>query len=257
MPVKIAVSGKGGVGKTTVAALLAARYAEAGMDVIAVDADPASSLPSALGVPEGIREGIVPLSQMLDLIEERTGARPGSGYGGMFSLNPKVDDLVEKYAVQGINGVKVMVLGTIKAPGSGCFCPESSLLKNLMSHLILDDDHVVILDMEAGLEHLGRSTVRSVDVLLTVVEPGRRSVETAAKIAEMGRSLGIGKVLAVLNKVSDDAQEAELRSLLEGRGLETAAVIRYDAGLVSGDLAGRPAVSAAAGDAVSGLLDRI
>jgi CO dehydrogenase maturation factor len=257
MPLKIAVSGKGGVGKTTVAALLAAQYAKAGMDVIAVDADPASSLPAALGVPEDVRAGIVPLSRMLDLIEERTGARPGEGYGGMFSLNPKVDDLVERYAVQGIDGVKIMVLGTIKAPGSGCFCPESSLLKNLMSYLVLEDEHIVILDMEAGLEHLGRSTVRSVDVLLVVVEPGRRSVETAVRIAEMGRSLGVGKVLAVLNKVSDDAQEAELRSLLDEGGIGTAAVIRYDAGLISGDLAGRPTVSPAAEEAVTGLVEMI
>ena len=126
MPLKIAVSGKGGVGKTTVAAMLASMYAKDGMNVVAVDADPASSLPAALGVPEGVRKNIVPLSDMLDVIEERTGSRPGESYGSMFSLNPKVDDLVDRYGVRGIDGVTVMVLGTIKAPGSGCFCPESA-----------------------------------------------------------------------------------------------------------------------------------
>lgn len=257
MPLKIAVSGKGGVGKTTVAALLASQYARDGMNVVAVDADPASSLPAALGVPREIRKDIVPLSEMLDVIEERTGARPGEGYGSMFSFNPKVDDLVDKYAVRGIEDVRVMVLGTIKAPGSGCFCPESALLKNLMSHLVLDDEHVVILDMEAGLEHLGRSTVRSVDVLLVVVEPGRRSVETAQKIANMARSLGIANVLAVLNKVSDDAQEKELRSLLGEDGIEAAAVISHDPELVSADLAGRPTSSSAAEEAMTSLRTRI
>lgn len=257
MPLKIAVSGKGGVGKTTVAALLALQYARDGMDVVAVDADPASSLPAALGVPQEMRKDIVPLSEMLDVIEERTGARPGESYGSMFSLNPKVDDLVDKYAVQGNEGVRVMVLGTVKAPGSGCFCPESALLKNLMSHLVLDKEHVVILDMEAGLEHLGRSTVRSVDVLLVVVEPGRRSVETAIRIADMARSLGIGNVLAVLNKVGDDAQGNELLSLLDEGGIEAAAVIHHDKALVSADLAGRPTSSPGAEGAIASLRKRI
>ncbi|NLI74362.1 MAG: AAA family ATPase [Euryarchaeota archaeon] len=239
MPLKIAVSGKGGVGKTTVAALLASQYAKNGMKVIAVDADPASSLPSALGISEVVRNNIVPLSSMLDVIEERTGARPGENYGGMFSLNPKVDDLVDKYAIENIDGVRVMVLGTIKGPGYGCFCPESALLKNLISHLIFDNENVVIIDMEAGLEHLGRSTVRSVDVLLVVVEPGRRSIDTAARIATMARSLGIENILAILNKVRDKSQEEELRSLMSSVDIDVAATIRYDPMLVEADLAGK------------------
>ncbi len=250
MPLKIAVSGKGGVGKTTIAALLASQYAREGMNVVAVDADPASSLPVALGVPYEVRKNIIPLSDMLDIIEDRTGVRPGESYGRMFSLNPKVNDLVDKYAVLGTENVQVMVLGTIKEPGSGCFCPESALLKSLMSHLILDDEHVVILDMEAGLEHLGRSTVRSVDVLLVVVEPGRRSVETAIRIADMARSLGIEKVLAVLNKVSDDIQEGELRSMLDDGNIKVATVIYHDPDLISADLAGRPTSSSSAEKAI-------
>ena len=192
MPLKIAVSGKGGVGKTTVAALLAAQYAKAGMDVIAVDADPASSLPAALGVPEDVRAGIVPLSRMLDLIEERTGARPGEGYGGMFSLNPKVDDLVERYAVQGIDGVKIMVLGTIKAPGSGCFCPESSLLEEPMSYLVLETAHR-LLTWRRGW------SIWAVPPCGRWMFSGgggtrRRSVETAVMM-EMGRSSVSGRSL--------------------------------------------------------------
>ena len=246
MPLKIAVSGKGGVGKTTVAAVLASLLARDGLNVIAVDADPASSLPAALGVPEAERDGIVPLSQMLDLIEERTGMRPGSGPGGLYSLNPKVDDLAERYAVRCSDGVRLLVLGTIKTPGSGCFCPESSLLKALLNHLVLDEDHVMVLDMEAGLEHLGRSTVRSVDMLLVVVEPGRRSVDTAARIGALARELGVKRVFAVLNKVTSPEQETEILRLLRDSGLQCLAIIPYDERLVEADLAGRPAMSSGA-----------
>ena len=238
MALKIAVSGKGGVGKTTVAAVLASLYAQEGWKVIAVDADPASSLPAALGVPEDVRGSIVPLSQMLDLIEDRTGARPGTA-AGMFTLNPKVDDLVGRYAVEGRDGVDIIVLGTIKAPGTGCFCPESALLKNLLRYLVLEDDHLIILDLEAGLEHLGRSTSQSMDVMLIVVEPGRRSVDTALRIASMARELEVRNVLAVLNKVATPQQEEELRRLLDEGGLECMASIPYDAELIEADLAGR------------------
>ena len=204
---KIAVAGKGGVGKTTVAAMLARMYGRQGSKVSAIDADPATSLASALGVPKNDRESIAPLSGMLDLIEERTGARPGSSYGGMFKLNPKVDDIVDQFGIKAPDNVTLLVLGTIETPGSGCFCPESSLLKALMSH-VLSGEEVVIMDMEAGLEHLGRSTARNVDVMLIVVEPGMRSVETAGTIARMAREIGVGSVLVILNKCSSENEEA-------------------------------------------------
>lgn len=260
MQLKIAVSGKGGVGKTTVAAIMASLYAREGRKVIAVDADPASSLPAALGVPEDRRADIVPLSQMLDLIEERTGARPGDGSGGLFSLNPQVDDLVDRYGVCGRDGVQLIVLGTIKAPGTGCFCPESALLKNLLRHLVLEDDHLLIIDMEAGLEHLGRSTLQAVDVLLVVVEPGRRSVDTAEKIASMARGLGVRNVFAVLNKIASPEQEAELRRMLTERSLECLCTIPLDERLVEADLAGKPTMGCGANgalDAVAIMKERI
>ncbi len=260
MALKVAVSGKGGVGKTTVAAILASLYAREGRKVIAVDADPASSLPAALGVPEAERAGLVPLSQMLDLIEERTGARPGDGSGGLFSLNPRVDDLVDRYGLRGQEGVRLLVLGTIKGPGTGCFCPESSLLKSLLRHLVLEDDHLLIIDMEAGLEHLGRSTLQGVDILLVVAEPGQRSIDTAARIASMARELGVRNIYAVLNKVSSPEQEAELRRLLGERSLECMGVVPLDARMVEADLAGRATMGSGAEgalEAVARLKERI
>lgn len=241
MSLKIAVSGKGGVGKTTVAAVLASLYAREGKKVIAVDADPASSLPAALGVPEPRRRDIVPLSQMLDLIEERTGARPGET-PSFFALNPKVDDLVERYAVRGDGDIDILVLGTIQAPGSGCFCPESALLKALLRHLILEDHHVVVIDLEAGLEHLGRSTSKAVDVMLIVVEPGRRSVETAERIGAMADTLGIKNIFTVINKVTTSEQEVEVISLLKGSPWKLLGSIPYVPEMIDADLNGRSAM---------------
>ncbi len=241
MSLKIAVSGKGGVGKTTVAAVLASLYAREGRKVIAVDADPASSLPAALGVSEQRRREIVPLSHMLDVIEERTGARPGET-PSFFTLNPRVDDLVDRYAVRGEWGIDIMVLGTIQAPGSGCFCPESALLKALLRHLILEDQHVVVIDLEAGLEHLGRSTSKAVDVMLIVVEPGRRSVETAERIGAMANTLGIQNIFTIINKVSTSQQEVEVGSLLKGSPWKLLGSVPYVPEMIDADLDGRSAM---------------
>jgi CO dehydrogenase maturation factor len=212
---KVAVSGKGGVGKTTIAALLATALAGANRKVVAVDADPDSNLAACLGHrrPEEIR----PLIELHDLIEERTGVKPGTR-GGMFRLNPRVDDIPDEYGVD-IGGVKVLVLGKLKQGGSGCYCPENALLLSLTTHLLLDPDCDLILDMEAGIEHLTRGTVAAVDWLLIVVEPGRRSLETARRIMDLARDLGLAKVGVVLNKVSCPADEAFVRDELGDVGL--------------------------------------
>jgi CO dehydrogenase maturation factor len=212
---KVAVSGKGGVGKTTIAALLATALARADRKVVAVDADPDSNLAACLGHrhPEEIR----PLIELHDLIEERTGVKPGTR-GGMFRLNPRVDDIPDEYGVD-IGGVKVLVLGRLKQGGSGCYCPENALLLSLTTHLLLDPDCDLILDMEAGIEHLTRGTVAAVDRLLIVVEPGRLSVETARRIMRLARDLGLAKVGVVLNKVSCPADEAFVRDELGDVGL--------------------------------------
>jgi len=199
---KIAISGKGGVGKTTLAALLAHIYARRGRKVLAIDADPNANLSSALGFPPELAARITPIAEMEELIYERTGARPGT-YGTFFKLNPRVDDIPDRFSVVH-RGVRLLVMGPIKRGGAGCVCPESALLKNLVAHLLLHRDEVLIMDMEAGVEHLGRATAQAVDGLLIVVEPGLRSLETARRIKKLAADIGLRNIYVVGNKVRDE-----------------------------------------------------
>jgi CO dehydrogenase maturation factor len=200
---KIAISGKGGVGKTTLSALLAHIYAGQGRNVIAIDADPAGGLAEALGLPPDLAQQVTPIAEMEDLIYERTGAKPGAS-GGFFSLNPRVDDIPDRFSASH-QGIRFLRLGTIETGGSGCICPESALLRALVTHLLLYRDEMLILDMEAGVEHLGRATAQAVDVFLVVVEPGRRSLQTAARVEQLANDIGIGRVYAVGNKVRGES----------------------------------------------------
>jgi CO dehydrogenase maturation factor len=203
---KLAITGKGGVGKTTLAALLAQVYADAGRQVLAVDADPAPCLADALGLPKPIRAQLRPIAEMDELIEERTGAKPGT-VGGFFTLNPRVDDIPERFSVLH-RGVRLLEMGSVDLGGSGCICPESAMLKTLFTHLLLRRDDVLILDMYAGVEHLGRATVDFVDAMIIVVEPTWRSLGTAGQIKKLAADLGLTRLWLVGNKVRD-AQDAE------------------------------------------------
>jgi CO dehydrogenase maturation factor len=228
---KIAISGKGGVGKTLLASLLSKIFAESGYYVIAIDADPDANLAATLGFPNP--EDIVPISEMDDLIEERTGARPGQS-APYFKLNPKVDDIPEKYALRH-DGIRLMRMGRIKRGGAGCYCPENALLQALLAHLLIARDEVVILDMEAGIEHLGRGTARAVDKLIVVVEPGRRSIETALSIRKLASEIGLQSVAVVGNKVRGQSDREFLTSNLSG--FDFLGFIPYDQAIVDADLA--------------------
>lgn len=201
---KLAISGKGGVGKTTLAALLAQGYADAGREVLAVDADPAPCLAGALGFPDTVRERLHPIAEMDELITERTGARPGT-VGGFFTLNPRVDDIPQRFAVAH-RGVRLLEMGSVDVGGTGCICPESAMLKTLFTHLLFRKDDVLLLDMYAGVEHLGRATVDFVDALLVVVEPTRRSLSTAAQIKKLANDIGLERLWLVGNKLRDDEE---------------------------------------------------
>jgi CO dehydrogenase maturation factor len=197
--VKIAISGKGGVGKTTLAGVMSRLLADRGHKVLSIDADPDSNLASAIGIESEKLEQIKPLAQMKEFIEERTGSKKGA-YGSFFKLNPRVDDIPDHFSITK-DGLRLVVLGTIPQGGGGCFCPENVLLKAFLSHLFVERDEYVIVDMEAGLEHLGRGTSAYVDALIVVVEPGRRSFQTARQISSLARDLGISKVYVVGNKM--------------------------------------------------------
>lgn len=209
---KIAVSGKGGVGKTTFSATLAHLFKESGKKVLAIDADPDANLAAALGYPDLAK--VTPISEMKELAEERTGSKPGT-YGSMFTLNPRVDDLPDTLAKE-VDGIKFMTLGGVKKGGGGCICPESTLLKAIIMHLVLARDEVVIMDMEAGLEHLGRATSSGVDQLIVVVEPGQRSIETAQNVRRLAGDLSIKRVSVVGNKVRSQSDEEFITKELAG-----------------------------------------
>ena len=231
---KIAISGKGGVGKTTFASFLVKAFAEQGKKVLAIDADPDANLAQALGIKGS--SDIVPISEMKALIEERTEAKVGS-MGSFFKLNPKVDDLPEKLSIE-LNGIKLMVLGGVKKGGAGCICPESTLLKNLVRHVVLARNEVIVLDMEAGLEHLGRGTAMAVDRLIVVVEPGRRSIETAYHIRDLATDIGLKKLSLVGNKIrSEKDKEFLTRQMPEFQFL---GFIPFGGEIIEADLEGRP-----------------
>jgi CO dehydrogenase maturation factor len=231
---KLAISGKGGVGKTTLAALLARAFKDKGYKVLCVDADPDANLAGALGFEDA--DKITPIAEMKQLIEERTGAKPGT-VGGFFKINPKVDDLPDELSREH-DGVRLMVLGTVKSGGSGCICPESVLLKNLIQHLLLQRGEAVIMDMEAGIEHLGRGTAFAVDLMIVVVEPGRRSLETAAAVQKLASEIGIKRVAAVGCKVrSEDDAEFLKREL----ALPFLGYLPFRQEIIEADLHGRPA----------------
>ncbi len=228
---KIAVTGKGGVGKTTVAATLAHVLRGRGYRVLAVDADPDANLAAALGVPRQEAVGIVPIAEMKELIAERTGAQPGT-MGGFFKMNPRVDDLPDELSLE-VDGVRLMVMGTVKRAAGGCVCPESVLLRNLVTHLLVGRGEAIILDMEAGIEHLGRATAQGVDAMVVVVEPGVRSVRTAQAIAHLAEELAIRRVFVVSNKV-DYSRAAALELLLAD--FEVLGTLPYSEAVARSDL---------------------
>ena len=232
---KIAITGKGGVGKTTVAAILARLYADEGRPVLAADVDPDANLGMALGFTAEEMAEIIPISKMRELIAERTGAGDET-FGKFFRINPKVDDLPDKLAKEK-NGVRLLLLGTVETGGTVCVCPEHVMLRQLLAHLVLRREDVVILDMEAGLEHLGRGTAGGMDQFIVVIEPGERSVQTYRQVVKLASDLGVKKVRVVANKVRNAEDEAFVRSRIPEEAL--LGVVHYNGEVQEADRSGK------------------
>jgi CO dehydrogenase maturation factor len=232
---KLAITGKGGVGKTTLASLLVRICAAEGNTVLAIDANPDANLAAAVGIPAEEASRITPIAELHDLIEERTGAKPGS-FGGQFKLNPRVDDIPERFAARK-DHIRLLVLGTVKKGGDGCICPESAVLRSLMAHLLLRRSEVVILDMDAGLEHLGRATAQGVDAFIVVVEPGQRSIQTAQAIKRLAKDIGITKCYAVGSKTHDESERQFIKDNLPN--FEVLGFINFDPQIAEADRRGQ------------------
>jgi len=227
---KLAITGKGGTGKTTIAVFLAKYLARQGREVVLIDADPDANAAMALGLDGSVE--VRPIIELKDLIQERTGAK---GPGQLFSLTPKVDDIPERYAVS-VDGVRLLRMGRLKKGGTGCLCPENAFVRALLNHLVFQKDGVLIMDMEAGVEHLGRGTAQGVDMMLVVVEPGKRSIETARAISQLARDIGIKYVGVVINKYRSPAELEAIREQVAP--LPVIGQVPYDEGIARADLEG-------------------
>ena len=229
---KVAITGKGGVGKTTLSSTLARLYADEGRVVLAADVDPDANLGLALGMSQEEVDQIVPISKMRTLVEERTGADPSNKF---YKLNPYVADIPEKFA-KDINGVKLLVMGTVDVGGSGCVCPEHVMLRRIINSLVLHRGDVVILDMEAGLEHLGRGTTEGMDMFIVVIEPGARSIQTYKNVKRLAEELGVHQVHVVANKVRDEKDEAFIQDRIPPEDL--LGMVHYNPEIMEADREG-------------------
>jgi CO dehydrogenase maturation factor len=232
---KLAIVGKGGVGKTMISGTLSRMLAREGYQVLAIDVDPSMNLSYSIGISSDVAAKIIPLSDKHDLIEERTGARPDTS-GLVFNLTPTVNDIAEKYGVLGPDGIKLLVMGTVVSAGSGCMCPSNALARALVRHLLVSTKEAVVMDMEAGLENLGRGTVRGVDALLCIVEPRMQSIETARRIKELASQLEIKTVLVVGNKVKREEDIQIIKKYIVDIGLPLISTIPYDESLEYADM---------------------
>ena len=233
---KIAVSGKGGVGKTLIAGTLARFFAQDGFKVLAIDNDSAMNLSYTLGIEKEQKEKIIPISEMKSLIEERTSVK-GAG-SGIYNINPEVSDIPDKYKVSGPDGLQLLVLGSIEEPATGCLCPENALIRTLLYNLFVKREEVIIVDFEAGLEHLGRGTAKGIDIMLVITEPSQKSLDLCEKIIELSKKLGIINIYLIANKLTDDSQKDIIKKRIKNWDVPLYHSIPFDSEIGKADLNG-------------------
>jgi len=232
--VKIAVSGKGGVGKTLVSGTLAGYFAKKGFKVMAIDADPSPNLALTLGITIEEANKIVPISENAELLNSKT----RTDYPGVFKLHFTVDDIIEENGMKSPYGVNLLVMGTIKSAGGGCACGANAVIRELLRHMIVERDEIVVVDMEAGVEHMGRGTASQVDIMLIVVDSSRKSLEIAKKLSGFAHEAGIKNVLIVGNRVRDPEEKELIADFTTKNGLQLLALIPYDDTIVKADRVG-------------------
>jgi len=247
--VKIAVSGKGGVGKTLIAGGLAYGFSKRGLKTIAIDADPSPNLALTLGLsPEEARK-ILPISENKELIESKT----STGYAGVFRLSFSVDDIIRDYSVKTPFGVNLVVMGTVKSMGSGCTCPANAVIRALLRHLVVERDEMVVLDMEAGVEHMGRGTAQHVDEMLVVADANMKSLDVAKRIRELGFKAGMKQIHLIGNKVENEAQKEAIESFAKENDLEVFGFLPFDPMVVEAEMHGETPLKYVNADAVKAI----
>ena len=231
---KVVVTGKGGVGKTTITALLAHLITNEGVRVLAVDEDPQQNLAFSLGYPVERAASIVPLSENIEYIEEKTGARPGEGWGLFLTLNPNVTDVVERFGVHIRDGLDLLVMGSVVQAATGCLCPENALLDAVIRYVQLREKEVILLDTQAGVEHFGRALANGFSQTVVVTEPGYNALSVALHSARLAHDLGIPVCHLVVNKVRSDADLAKVRRMLpEDHPFHTIFTLPFDEGVIA------------------------
>jgi CO dehydrogenase maturation factor len=243
---KIAVSGKGGVGKTTISSAIARSLLHHGMKVLAIDADPNANLALALGMSPEEAEKIIAIAENAPLIEEKTGVKPGSG-GTLFRLSFRVDDIIDRFSVNTASGVNLIVMGAVRSSGQGCMCPANALIRAILRHLLIQRGEAVIVDLEAGVEHFGRGTAEHVDIMLIVTEASLKSLETVKRVHKLSTELGIETIFVVGNKIADSSDRAMITKFCEAQGFHLLGLIPHDEAIKKSDAQGILINSQAAG----------
>lgn len=231
---KIAVTGKGGVGKTLVAGATACFFAARGLKTIAIDADPSPNLALTLGLPPEKTRAILPISENEKLVKSKT----ETGFSGVYRLSFTVDDVVRDFSVATPCGVSLIVMGTVRSMGSGCTCAANSVVRSLLRHLVVERDEAVLLDLEAGVEHLGRGTAKHVDIMLIVADSSIKSLETARHIHRLAKDASIEQVFLVGNKVASDSQKLAIEAFAVQNGLKVLNFVPFDGQVVDAEMKG-------------------